>query len=122
MRVVISAADEDGEEGSGIAFVNELIFSTVTSLIVGEKVMLEVPTFYLPSGTGVQGAEGIIGSHGIADPLATFRFAEPVGIEPQQNFRVEMLFPLGVPETVAQAEAEIKIWVVLDGLQKRAVQ
>ena len=35
--------------------------------------------------------------HGEPDPPATFRFAEPVFIEPQQNFRVGMSFPQGVP-------------------------
>ena len=58
--------------------------------------MIEMPTFWFPSGAGV--SPGLtVSNHGEPDPTATFRFAEPVYIEPQQNFRVEMAFPQGVP-------------------------
>ena len=78
------------------AILADLIYNSVTSLIVGEKIMIEMPTFWFPSGAGV--SPGLtVSNHGEPDPTATFRFAEPVYIEPQQNFRVEMAFPQGVP-------------------------
>ena len=74
----------------------DLIYNSVTTLIVGEKIMIEMPTYWFPSGAGV--SPGLsVSSNGEPDPTATFRFAEPVFIEPQQNFRVEIAFPQGVP-------------------------
>jgi hypothetical protein len=66
----------------------------------------------------------------VPDPTATFRFAEPIMIEPQQNFRVEILFPQGLPgqdapanqNSLAGALGPIRIWVVLDGYLTRDVQ
>jgi hypothetical protein len=90
--------------------------------------MIEMPTFYFPSGAGVSMGNGDVTNHGEPDPMATFRFAEPVIIEPQQNFRVEMLFPQGVPGKdgvpgkLAEVQGPFRIWVVLDGLLTRDVQ
>ncbi len=103
-------------------FLSELIFNSVTSLLVGDKVMIEVPTFYFPSGAGVSVGNGHATNHGDPNPLATFRFAEPVMIDCLQSFRVEMLFPRGVPEVVQQAPGTLHIWVVLDGYLTRDVQ
>lgn len=109
----------------------DLIFNSVTSLLVGEKVMIEAPTFWFPSGAGVFPGFPTVSSHGEPDPAATFRFAEPVFIEPQQNFRVEMLFPRGVPgqgtpnpddKKLAGMKGPLRIWVVLDGYLTRDVQ
>lgn len=109
----------------------DLIYNSVISLIVGEKVMIEMPTFWFPSGAGV--SPGLnVSNHGEPDPTATFRFAEPVFIEPQQSFRVEMAFPQGVPgasgvtpddkKKLAQVTGPLRIWVVLDGYLTRDVQ
>ena len=90
--------------------------------------MIEVPTFYFPSGAGVSPGNGTAVNHGEPDPMATFRFAEPVIIEPQQNFRVEMLFPQGVPGqpgvsgNLASVSGPLRIWVLLDGYLTRDVQ
>jgi hypothetical protein len=108
----------------------DLIYNSVTSLIVGEKIMIEMPTFWFPAGAGVSPGFPTVSSHGEPDPTATFRFAEPVLIEPQQNFRVEMLFPRGVPgqgtnsdpKKLADAPGPLRIWVVLDGYLTRDVQ
>jgi hypothetical protein len=109
----------------------DLIYNSVTALIVGEKVMIEMPTFWFPAGAGVSPGFSTVTNHGEPDPTATFRFAEPVFIEPQQNFRVEMLFPQGVPGQGAQQPDEnklagvkgpLRIWVVLDGYLTRDVQ
>lgn len=99
-----------------------LIYNSVTTLLVGEKVMIEMPTFWFPAGAGVSPGNGSATNHGNPDPMATFRFAEPVFIEPHQNFRVEMLFPQGVPDEVKEALGPLRIWVVLDGYLTRDVQ
>jgi hypothetical protein len=75
----------------------ELIYNSVTTLLVGEKIMVEAPTYLFPSGAGVSPGNGTITNHGEPDPMATFRFAEAVTVEPQQALRIEMLFPRGVP-------------------------
>jgi len=106
----------------------ELIYNSVTTLLVGEKIMIEVPTFYFPSGAGVSPGNGTAANHGNPDPMATFRFSEPVTIEPQQNFRVEMAFPQGVPGqqgvpgNLANVSGPMRIWVILDGYLTRDVQ
>ena len=113
------------------AILADLIYNSVTSLIVGEKIMIEMPTFWFPSGAGV--SPGLtVSNHGDPNPTATFRFAEPVYIEPQQNFRVEMAFPQGVPGItgvvaddkykLAHVTGPLRIWVVLDGYLTRDVQ
>ncbi|MBF2046825.1 hypothetical protein HJG54_24280 [Leptolyngbya sp. NK1-12] len=108
---------------SGCSLVlSELIYNSVTTLLVGEKTMIEMPTYFFPSGAGVHSGSSVISNHGEPDPMATFRFAEPVIIEPQQNFRVEMLFPQGVPKALSQVEGVFRIWVVLDGYLTRDVQ
>jgi hypothetical protein len=108
----------------------DLIYNSVTSLIVGEKIMIEMPTFWFPSGAGVSPGLPTVTNHGEPDPTATFRFAEPVYIEPQQNFRVEMAFPQGVPgqgatvdlNKLAGVSGPLRIWAVLDGYLTRDVQ
>lgn len=100
----------------------ELIYNSVTTLLVGEKIMIEMPTYYFPAGAGVSPGNGSAINHGEPDPLATFRFSEPVIIERHQSFRVEMLFPQAVPSTVANLIGPLRIWVVLDGYLTRDVQ
>jgi hypothetical protein len=80
-----------------------------------------MPTFWFPSGAGVFSHHGSI-SHGAPDPMATFRFAEPVTIEARESFRVEVSFPAGVPEALAQLAGPFRLWVVLDGYLTRDVQ
>jgi len=143
MRVVVSSPqgqdiDDDAQDRSEANFLTDLIYNSVTTLLVGEKIMIEMPTFFFPSGAGVSqgtGSEdtGVVLNHGQADPMSTFRFAEPVIIEPQQNFRVEISFPQGVPGqtatgepgksgTLAGVKGPFRIWVVLDGYLTRDVQ
>ena len=106
-------------------FLSALLFQSVTTLLVGEKVMIEVPTYYFPAGAGVwlpTGQPGGQASNGEPDPMATFRFAEPVMIEAHQNFRVELQFPRSVPDDVRHAYGPFRLWVVLDGYMTRDVQ
>jgi hypothetical protein len=123
----IQDAFEAGCE-SGNTFLSELIYNSVTSLLVGEKTMIEMPTYWFPAGAGVSpgglGAGNLINlqSHGEPNHLNSFRFAEPVFIEAQQNFRVEIAFPQGVPPTVSAVKGPYRIWVVLDGYLTRDVQ
>ena len=121
-----SASKDPLNEGEILA---DLIYNSVTSLIVGEKVMIEMPTFWFPSGAGISPGLLSVSNHGEPSPEATFRFAEPVYIEPQQNFRVEMAFPQGVPGVnpinlakLAYVTGPLRIWVVLDGYLTRDVQ
>jgi hypothetical protein len=111
----------------------DLIYNSVTSLIVGEKIMIEAPTWWFPSGAGVSPGFPTVSNHGQPDPTATFSFAEPCFIEPQQNFRVEMLFPRDVPKQkagpppvppirLANVTGPLRIWVALDGYLTRDVQ
>ena len=143
LRVVVSnlrPTELKGSTGAGAprssgnesAILADLIYNSVTSLIVGEKIMIEMPTFWFPSGAGV--SPGLtVSNHGDPNPTATFRFAEPVYIEPQQNFRVEMAFPQGIPGVAVGAVTEdknklahvtgpLRIWVVLDSYLTRDVQ
>ena len=103
-------------------FVAALINSSVTTLLVGEKTMIELPTFGFPCGAGVFSGFPTVADHGTPDPMAIFRFAEPVMIESQQNFRVEMQFPREVPELVARVQGPLRVWVLLDGYMVRDVQ
>jgi hypothetical protein len=138
LRVVVSNLRFDRPEHNDTVRKNlneseilaDLIYNSVTSLIVGEKIMIEMPTYWFPAGAGVSPGFPTVSSHGEPDPMATFRFAEPVLIEPQQNFRVEMLFPRGVPgqgttpevTKLANVTGPLRIWVVLDGYLTRDVQ
>ena len=110
------------EPATEVEFVSALIHSSVTTLLVGEKTMIEMPTFGFPSGAGVFSGFPALATSGIPNPMAVFRFAEPVMIEAQQNFRVEMQFPREVPRPVAIANGPLRVWVVLDGYMVRDVQ
>jgi len=108
--------------GSG-SFISSFIYNTVTTFFVGEKIMIQVPTFFFPAGAGPFSEDGRVTTHGEPTPEATFRFAEPIFIDSQQNFRVEIEIPdsevLGVLKTVV---GPLFIWVVIDGYMTRDVQ
>lgn len=141
MRVVVSPLLRRDRSGKGKDDVHDwdtdnvladLIYNSVTSLLVGEKTMIEMPTYYFPAGAGVSPGNPGLPSHGQPDPMATFRFSEPVQIEPNQNFRVEIQFPQGVPAAkqtppngpmrLADVTGPFRLWVVLDGYLTRDVQ
>ena len=129
MRVVVSSLQRKEDKPEKIRdvlneseFMADLIYSSVTSLLVGEKTMIEMPTFGFPSGAGISSGFQAVANHGAPDPMATFRFAEPVTIEPQQNFRVELQFPREVPDRVAKVTGPLRVWVQLDGYMVRDVQ
>ena len=111
-----------GGSASG-SLVGRIIYNTVTTLYVGEKVMIQMPTWFFPAGAGPYSDGGPHITHGEPSPMATFRFAEPIFIDKQQNFRVEMEVPdsdtLG---DLNRIYGPLFIWVVLDGYMTRDVQ
>jgi hypothetical protein len=103
--------------------INRLIFNTVTTLYVGEKIMIEMPTWFFPGGAGAYSEGGKVVAHGEPSPVATFRFAEPLFIDKQQNFRVEMEIPQRDDLTeIQKIYGPLFIWVVMDGYMTRDVQ
>ena len=109
--------------GNGIQILSKLIYHSVTTLFVGEKIMIQMPTWFFPAGAGPYAEDGRVVTHGFPTPEATFRFAEPVFIDTQQHFRVE----IEIPEATVLGELQriygpFFIWVVLDGYMQRDVQ
>jgi hypothetical protein len=101
----------------------QLIYNSVTTLFVGEKIMIQMPTWFFPAGAGPYSDDGRVVTHGFPTPQATFNFAEPVLIDTQQNFRVEIEFPeAGAAEELRSIYGPFFIWVVLDGYMTRDVQ
>src|SRR5262249_55308969 len=108
--------------GAG-TIIGRFIYNTVTSLYVGEKLMIQMPTWFFPAGAGPFSEAAHFTTHGQPDPMATFRFAEPVFVDKQQNFRVELEFPdADVHRAIKRLYGPLFIWVVLDGFMIRDVQ
>src|SRR5262249_31177592 len=78
--------------GSG-NLISKVIYNTVTSLFVGEKLMIQMPTWFFPAGAGPSTESSGSTTNGNPSPQDTFRFAEPIFIDKQQNFRVEIEIP-----------------------------
>src|SRR5512139_1541744 len=99
----LESALEDSKEGPPLeqirpndgagTLVGKVVYNTVTSLYVGEKVMIEMPTWFFPGGAGPYSETGKFTTHGEPSPISTFKFAEPIYIDKNQNFRVEMEIP-----------------------------
>lgn len=103
--------------------ISNFIYNTVTTFFVGEKIMIQVPTWFFPAGAGPYSESAGTITHGYPNPQATFRFAEPVVIETQQNFRVEIEIPESeVLKDLQSLYGPLFIWVVLDGYMTRDVQ
>lgn len=103
--------------------IGKFVYNTVTTFFVGEKIMIQVPTWFFPAGAGPYSEDGRVTTHGYPSPQATFQFAEAVKIDAQQNFRVE----IEVPESEVLSDLQrlygpLSIWVVLDGYMTRDVQ
>jgi hypothetical protein len=103
--------------------ISKFIYNTVTTLYVGEKIMIQMPTWFFPAGAGPYSEAAAFTTHGEPSPTATFRFAEPVFVDKQQNFRVEIEVPdTDVLKEVQKIYGPLFIWVVLDGYMVRDVQ
>lgn len=108
--------------GSG-TIIGKLIYNTVTTLYVGEKIMIQMPTWFFPAGAGPYSEKGSATTHGEPSPNATFRFAEPIFIDKQQNFRVEIEVPnTDTLKEIQKIYGPMNVWVVLDGYMTRDVQ
>jgi hypothetical protein len=109
-------------DGAG-TLIGKLIYNTVTTLYVGEKIMIQMPTWFFPAGAGPYSESAKFTTHGEPSPTATFRFAEPIYIDKQQNFRVEIEIPnADVLKQIQKIYGPMNIWVVLDGYMTRDVQ
>ena len=109
-------------DGSG-TIIGKLIYNTVTTLYVGEKIMIQMPTWFFPAGAGPYSEKAGITTHGEPSPTATFRFAEPIFIDKQQNFRVEIEVPnTDTLKEIQKIYGPLNLWVVLDGYMTRDVQ
>jgi hypothetical protein len=112
----------DPNNGSG-TLIGKLVYNTVTSFFVGEKAMISMPTWFFPAGAGPYSQTGNITTHGEPSPMATFRFAEPIYIDKQQNFRAEIEIPdADTLKDLQRIYGPFNIWVVLDGYMTRDVQ
>jgi len=110
------------DNGAG-TIIGKLIYNTVTTLYVGEKIMIQMPTWFFPAGAGPYSETSHFATHGEPSPTATFRFAEPIFIDKQQNFRVELEIPdTNTLKEIQQIYGPLNIWVVLDGYMTRDVQ
>jgi hypothetical protein len=116
--------DEQIHRNNGAGtLLGKVVYNTVTTFYVGEKIMIQMPTWFFPSGAGPYSETGAIVTHGEPTPLATFRFAEPIYIDKQQNFRVEIEVPdSDVLKDFQRIYGPLFIWVVLDGYMTRDVQ
>jgi hypothetical protein len=109
-------------DGAG-TLIGKLIYNTVTTFYVGEKIMIQMPTWFFPAGAGPYSEAARFTTHGEPSPTATFRFAEPIFIDRQQNFRVEIEIPdADVQKEIQKIYGPLFIWVVLDGYMTRDVQ
>jgi hypothetical protein len=114
---------EEQLSGGSAQILAKLIYNSVTTLFVGEKVMIQMPTWFFPAGAGPYSEDGQVATHGFPTPQATFHFAEPVPIDTQQNFRVEIEFPeAGAVTELQRIYGPFFIWVVLDGYMTRDAQ
>ncbi|MBZ5701870.1 MAG: hypothetical protein LAN84_08480 [Acidobacteriia bacterium] len=115
-------AQIEPNNGAG-SILSKFIYNTVTTFYVGEKVMIEMPTWFFPAGAGPYAESGKFSTHGEPNPTATFRFAEPIFIDKQQNFRVEIEIPdSDVLDELQRIYGPLFVWVVLDGYMTRGVQ
>lgn len=109
-------------DGAG-NLISRFIYSTVTTFYVGEKIMIQMPTWFFPGGAGAYSEGARFMTHGEPSPMATFRFAEPIFIDKQQNFRVEIEIPdSDVLKEIQKIYGPFIVWVVLDGYMTRDVQ
>ena len=120
LRVILEPPSIDAKAGvRDTEFLSNFIYNSVTTFVVGEKIMIQAPTWFFPSGAGPANEDGL--TNGAPTPAATLRLAEPVSISHQQNFRVEIEFPRGTA-ALGDAKGPSRVWVLLDGYIARDVQ
>ena len=121
IRVVVEPPPLADSPVSNTDFLFKFIYNSVTTFVVGEKIMIQAPTWFFPAGAGPSNESGL--TNGWPSPAATFRLGEPVVISHQQNFRVEIEFPRGAVDALGpKVMGPAKVWVLLDGYITRDVQ
>ena len=101
--------------GAAGSLISKIIYNTVTSLFVGEKVIIQMPTWFF-AGAGPFSETASMATRDEFTPATTFRFTEPIIIERQQNFRVEIEVPhADALKDLQRIYGPLFIWVVLDG-------
>ena len=123
LRVIVEPPQCKGDKATqdDSDFLAKFIYNSVTTFVVGEKIMIQAPTWFFPSGAGPSNLQGL--TNGTPTPEATMRLAEPVSISHQQNYRVEIEFPKGVDELgFDKVFGPSRIWTMLDGYIARDVQ
>ena len=72
---------EPGAASNGAGtLLGNFVYNTVTTFYVGEKIMIQMPTWFFPSGAGPWAVSGKGLTHGEPNPTATFRFAGSASI------------------------------------------
>jgi hypothetical protein len=108
---------------------NLFVHQSVLTLTVSDKPYLRGPSVLFPSGMGLEGfAASAVGGapleqhavhSGVAHPSARFNLLRPGQLlKPNENFNVV----INIPVALAGLTATIRAYVVLWGLQLRAVQ
>ena len=140
MRVVVSSLhrfnpnkepkDELQAERNEAEILADLIYNSVTALIVGEKVMIEMPTFWFPAGAGVSQVLQ-------RSPTTVNQTPRPHSGSPSRSslsrnrisgwrcyFLKECRDKESTPDQnkLAGVTGPLRIWVVLDGYLTRDVQ
>ena len=59
-------------DGAG-TIIGKIVYNTVTTLYVGEKIMIQMPTWFFPGGAGPYSEHGNFTTHGDPSPMATFQ-------------------------------------------------
>jgi hypothetical protein len=121
--VDITVADTDLAVNRAGNLIAKLIYNTVTTLFVGDQIKIQMPTWFFPGGAGPRSDTASVTTHGEPSPTSTFRFAEPIFIDKQQNFRVEVEVPhADFLNEMQRFFGPLFIWVVLDGFMTRDAQ
>lgn len=92
---------------------------TTIVLTVSDKPYLRGPSLLFPGGVGIETADVTQGHSGLASPMARFNLMRPGQLlKPNENFNVV----LNIPVAIAGLTQSTRVYIVLWGLQLRAVQ
>ena len=88
-------------------------------LTISDKPYLTMPSLLLPGGVGIETADVTQGHSGMAHPAARFNVLRPGQLlKPNENFNGVV----NIPVAIAGLTQSTRVYVVLWGLQLRAVQ
>lgn len=122
-RETALAAPAGGETGAVVKDMKELIYDGIGELFINEKPYGSWPLFQLPSGAGVTGMLGVVGSgtnnaaeyeyatNGIPDPRAVYTLAVPIPLPQLSLLRFTTTWDAAKTLSVGNSP----IIVILDG-------